>query len=114
MPFLLNYNRFLLPPLRCSPVDSLNVRTKILALELLQSILETSGASFRRNERFTRTAIKKLLMRSLLPNGVSMVPRVFQLPLRIFWILMVHFKDHLKSEIGIFFNAFHNITLLLT
>ena len=36
-------------------------------------------------------------------NGVSTVPRVFHLSLSLFSSLIAHFKNHLKNEIGVFF-----------
>lgn len=40
------------------PDTSLDARSKVLALELLLSILANSGPAFRQNERFINQAVK--------------------------------------------------------
>mmetsp|Transcript_25861 Transcript_25861/g.43279 ORF Transcript_25861/g.43279 Transcript_25861/m.43279 type:complete len:1714 (+) Transcript_25861:76-5217(+) len=86
--------------------DSVPLRSKLLSLELLQSVLENSvqvnNSVFRNNERFIQ-AIKQYLCVSLLKNCVYAIPSVFQLCLNLFQILTAHFKDHLKTEVGVFF-----------
>ncbi len=82
---------------------SLDARSKMLALELLQSILAKSGPAFRQNEKFINQAIKKWLVRLLLPNGFSPMHRVFSLSLDIFSQLALNFRESLKGEIGVFF-----------
>eukprot|EP00211_Chloroparvula_japonica_P000492 CAMPEP_0119126116 /NCGR_PEP_ID=MMETSP1310-20130426/5159_1 /TAXON_ID=464262 /ORGANISM="Genus nov. species nov., Strain RCC2339" /LENGTH=1764 /DNA_ID=CAMNT_0007116253 /DNA_START=14 /DNA_END=5308 /DNA_ORIENTATION=- len=85
-------------------VESLDMRSKILALELLLSILENSGPIMRSHQRFITNAIKRHLCVSVLStNGVSAVPKVFRLSLSIFRTLIAYFKNHLKNEIGVFF-----------
>ena len=80
------------------------MKSKVLSLELIQMILESSGPAFRHSERFVNTAIKKYLCASLLNNGVSPVARVFKLSLSIFLALMSNFRENLKAEIGVFFS----------
>ena len=83
--------------------DSIELRSKLLSLQLLFSIIQTSGPHFRSGEKFI-WAIRQYLCLSLLKNGVSPIASVLQLSLDIFIALLVFFKDHLKSEIGVFFS----------
>lgn len=78
------------------------LRSKILSLQLLLSILQNAGDVFRSNEMFI-TAIKQYLCVALSKNGVSSVPDVFELSLTIFLALLCNFKIHLKMQIEVFF-----------
>ncbi|KAL0271750.1 UNVERIFIED_CONTAM: hypothetical protein PYX00_008747 [Menopon gallinae] len=78
------------------------LRSKILSLHLLLSILQGAGPVFRSNEMFI-TAIKQYLCVALSKNGVSNVPEVFELSLSIFLALLSNFKLHLKMQIEVFF-----------
>nr|CAB3222754.1 brefeldin A-inhibited guanine nucleotide-exchange protein 1 [Phallusia mammillata] len=78
------------------------LRSKILSLHLLLSILETAGPVFRNNEMFIN-AIKQYLCVALSKNGVSTVPEVFHLSLEIFVKLLANFKTHLKMQVQVFF-----------
>ncbi|KAJ8919644.1 hypothetical protein NQ315_006170 [Exocentrus adspersus] len=78
------------------------LRSKILSLQLLLSILQNAGPVFRSNEIFI-TAIKQYLCVALSKNGVSSVPKVFELSLAIFLALLSNFKLHLKMQIEVFF-----------
>jgi brefeldin A-inhibited guanine nucleotide-exchange protein len=89
--------------IRAGP-DAMDMKSKVLSLELIQMILESSGPAFCHSERFVNSAIKKYLCASLLLNGVSPVPRVFKLSLSIFLALMSTFRENLKAEIGVFFS----------
>ena len=79
------------------------MRRKLLALELLQTIIDNAGPVVRKSERFINNSIKKYLFISLLLNGVSPFIRVFKTSLNIFYGLITNFKDNLKTEIGMFF-----------
>jgi brefeldin A-inhibited guanine nucleotide-exchange protein len=83
--------------------SSVDARSKVLALELLLSILVKSGPAFRQNEKFINQAIKKWLVKLLVPNGFSPVHRIFCLSLDIFAQLALNFRESLKGEIGLFF-----------
>ena len=76
------------------------LRSKILSLELLLSILQHSGPVFRTDENFI-LAIKQYLCVTLSKNGVSSVPQVFELSLNIFLMLFNIFKTHLKMQIEV-------------
>ncbi|XP_018336775.1 brefeldin A-inhibited guanine nucleotide-exchange protein 1 [Agrilus planipennis] len=78
------------------------LRSKILSLHLLLSILQNAGPVFRSNEMFI-TAIKQYLCVALSKNGVSNIPEVFELSLAIFLALLSNFKMHLKMQIEVFF-----------
>lgn len=78
------------------------LRSKILSLHLLLSILQNAGPVFQSNEMFI-TAIKQYLCVALSKNGVSSIPEVFELSLAIFLALLSNFKMHLKMQIEVFF-----------
>ncbi|XP_063238863.1 brefeldin A-inhibited guanine nucleotide-exchange protein 1 isoform X2 [Bacillus rossius redtenbacheri] len=78
------------------------LRSKILSLHLLLSILQSAGPVFQANDMFV-TAIKQYLCVALSKNGVSSVPEVFELSLAIFLTLLSNFKMHLKMQIEVFF-----------
>lgn len=78
------------------------LRSKVLSLHLLLSILQNAGPVFRSNEMFIM-AIKQYLCVALSKNGVSSVPEVFELSLSIFVALLSNFKTHLKKQIEVFF-----------
>lgn len=81
------------------------LRSKILSLQLLLSILQNAGPVFRTNEMFIN-AIKQYLCVALSKNGVSSVPEVFELSLSIFLTLLSNFKTHLKMQIEVRYMTF--------
>lgn len=80
------------------------LRSKILSLHLLLSILQNAGPVFRSNEMFIM-AIKQYLCVALSKNGVSSVPEVFELSLSIFVALLSNFK--VKIFIGFLKSLIH-------
>ena len=107
------------------------LRSKVLSLQLLLSILQNAGPVFRTNDMFIN-AIKQYLCVALSKNGmmlilivtinyaqyfellqlhqlqfvlllsgVSSVPQVFELSLAIFLTLLSNFKQHLKMQIEV-------------
>lgn len=84
------------------------LRSKILSLQLLLSILQNAGPVFRTNEMFIN-AIKQYLCVALSKNGVSSVPEVFELSLSIFLTLLSNFKTHLKMQIEVCFVFKHEV-----
>ncbi|GIY38681.1 brefeldin A-inhibited guanine nucleotide-exchange protein 1 [Caerostris extrusa] len=78
------------------------LRSKILSLQLLLSILQNAGPVFRSSEMFIN-AIKQYLCVALSKNGVSSIPEVFELSLAIFLALLENFKTHLKMQTEVFF-----------
>lgn len=91
-------------PLSDGPPDakSHELRSKILSLQLLLSILQNAGNVFQTNEMFIN-AIKQYLCVALSKNGASSIPHVFELSLAIFLTLLSNFKQHLKMQIEVFF-----------
>ncbi|XP_077109411.1 brefeldin A-inhibited guanine nucleotide-exchange protein 2 [Ranitomeya variabilis] len=91
-------------PLGDGPPDpkSHELRSKILSLQLLLSVLQNAGPVFRTHEMFIN-AIKQYLCVALSKNGVSSVPDVFELSLAIFLSLLSNFKMHLKMQVEVFF-----------
>uniref|UniRef100_A0A673V8G0 ADP ribosylation factor guanine nucleotide exchange factor 2 n=1 Tax=Suricata suricatta TaxID=37032 RepID=A0A673V8G0_SURSU len=91
-------------PLGEGPPDpkSHELRSKIVSLQLLLSVLQNAGPVFRTHEMFVN-AIKQYLCVALSKNGVSSVPDVFELSLAIFLTLLSNFKMHLKMQIEVFF-----------
>ncbi|KAG9461176.1 hypothetical protein GDO78_017830, partial [Eleutherodactylus coqui] len=91
-------------PLGDGPPDpkSHELRSKILSLQLLLSVLQSAGPVFRTHEMFIN-AIKQYLCVALSKNGVSSVPDVFELSLAIFLSLLSNFKMHLKMQVEVFF-----------
>ncbi|XP_028850185.1 brefeldin A-inhibited guanine nucleotide-exchange protein 2 isoform X2 [Denticeps clupeoides] len=101
-------------PLGEGPPDpkSHELRSKVVSLQLLLSVLQGAGPVFRTHEMFVN-AIKQYLCVALSKNGVSAVPEVFELSLAIFLTLLSHFKVHLKMQIEVFFREIF-LTILET
>ncbi|CAK9112528.1 Brefeldin A-inhibited guanine nucleotide-exchange protein 1 (Brefeldin A-inhibited GEP 1) (ADP-ribosylation factor guanine nucleotide-exchange factor 1) (p200 ARF guanine nucleotide exchange factor) (p200 ARF-GEP1) [Durusdinium trenchii] len=78
--------------------DPIALRSKVLSLDLVLSILEGSGPAFRRSKDFVY-AIKTYLSSSLIKNCVSTNTQVVSLSLRIFVALQARFARYLKAEI---------------
>ncbi|MEQ2214363.1 Brefeldin A-inhibited guanine nucleotide-exchange protein 2, partial [Xenoophorus captivus] len=101
------------PDPKFAPVcRSHELRSKIVSLQLLLSVLQGAGPVFRTHEMFVN-AIKQYLCVALSKNGVSSVPEVFELSLAIFLTLLSHFKVHLKMQIEVFFREIF-LTILET
>uniref|UniRef100_A0A8C9VU75 ARF guanine nucleotide exchange factor 2 n=1 Tax=Scleropages formosus TaxID=113540 RepID=A0A8C9VU75_SCLFO len=101
-------------PLADGPPDpkSHELRSKVVSLQLLLSVLQSAGPVFRTHDMFIN-AIKQYLCVALSKNGVSSVPEVFELSLAIFLTLLSHFKVHLKMQIEVFFREIF-LTILET
>ena len=84
-----------------APSEPISMQSKVLSLELLPSVLEHAGPSFRGGARFVG-AVRQYLCVSLLKNCTSNVTHVVALSLRIFVALISKFRDHLKAEIEVF------------
>jgi Sec7-like guanine-nucleotide exchange factor len=75
-----------------SPVsDTIALQSKVLSLELLLSVLEHSGPSFKSGSRFI-DVIRQVLCESLLKNYVSTSGQVVSLSLKIFLALIRNFR----------------------
>ncbi|KAF0980686.1 hypothetical protein FDP41_013169 [Naegleria fowleri] len=88
--------------------DSLELKSRLLSLELIHNVLENSGPVFRTSETFIAD-IKQFLCLSLLRNCTSPIPPIFSLSLSIFKSLIKYFKTYLKGEIRLFLTNFLRI-----
>lgn len=88
------------------------LRSKIVSLQLLLSVLQNAGPVFRTHEMFIN-AIKQYLCVALSKNGVSSVPDVFELSLAIFLTLLSNFKTHLKMQIEVRKFCHFSVALIL-
>ncbi|RHY57297.1 hypothetical protein DYB38_009230, partial [Aphanomyces astaci] len=79
--------------------DPFAFQSKLVSLDLLLSILNGGGPTFR--DRFV-TLIKQYLCVSLLQNCTSNYTQIVELSLRVFVVLIAQFKAHLKSEMEVF------------
>lgn len=84
-------------------LHSVEVRWKVLSLELLNSIFEFSQAAFRDSPDFIANGIKKYLFDVIMENGVSPITIVFRMTTNLFFHLIISFRKHLKVEIDSFF-----------
>ncbi|KAJ1448863.1 hypothetical protein M885DRAFT_537575 [Pelagophyceae sp. CCMP2097] len=84
-----------------APAEPISMQSKVLSLELLLSVLEHAGESFKCGARFIG-AVRQYLCVSLLKNCTSNSTTVVALSLRIFVALIVKMREHLKSEVEVF------------
>lgn len=75
----------------------MEMKSKILSLELLQTIMQ-NGQVFRTKEKFINDVLRKYLCPSIGINGTSPNHRVFEISLSLFLSLILHFKDFLKVQ----------------
>ncbi len=86
--------------------DSVGLRSKLLSLELLRSLVSDSGPAFRTGERFIY-ALRQYLAPSLLTNSMSSAMPVVDVSLDIFELLLRKetLRPLLKTEIGAIFQT---------
>jgi brefeldin A-inhibited guanine nucleotide-exchange protein len=84
-----------IPP-NVSNMDSIEVRSKILSLELILSIFDTNTHVFKDHTRFINNALKKNLVMSIMLNGTSSISLVYRTTLAIFVFLVRDFRYHFK------------------
>ncbi|KAF9587109.1 hypothetical protein IFM89_039669 [Coptis chinensis] len=82
--------------------DEVTTKTRLLSLELLQSLLEGVSHSFTKNFHFI-DSVKAYLSYALLRSSVSQSSVIFQYATGIFTVLLLRFRESLKGEIGVFF-----------
>lgn len=92
-----------------SNVETIEMRSKVLSLELLHSIFENSTPAMKSNERFINNAIKKHLIMALLMNGGSASSAVLHPTLAIFFTLVREFREYLKVWFTVIFCVLVNI-----
>src|SRR5690606_27558046 len=78
-----------------STVDSIELKSRILSLQLIHSILSNSVSIFKTRLDFIND-VKKFLCFSLLKNSASTNPSIFNLSISIFKLLMEQYKQYLK------------------
>jgi len=81
--------------------EPISMQSKVLSLELLLSVLDGAGPTFRSGARFVG-AVRQYLCVSLLKNCTLSATHVVALSLRIFVSLIEKFRDHLKAEVEVF------------
>ena len=81
--------------------EPISMQSKVLSLELLLSVLDGAGPTFRTGARFVG-AVRQYLCVSLLKNCTLSATHVVALSLRIFVSLIEKFRDHLKAEVEVF------------
>jgi len=84
-------------------IDPVAIKSKALALELLLSVIQSSGPMLRTHPKFV-AFIKDKLVRSLLQNCVSSIPRIYKMAAPMFLALVAQFKPQMKYEIGVILN----------
>uniref|UniRef100_A0A7S3ZII8 SEC7 domain-containing protein n=1 Tax=Lotharella globosa TaxID=91324 RepID=A0A7S3ZII8_9EUKA len=84
-------------------VDPVAIKSKALALELLLSVIQNSGPMLRTHPKFVGF-IKEKLVRSLLQNCVSPIPKIYKMAAPMFLALVAQFKPQMKYEIGVILN----------
>ena len=86
--------------------QTIALKGRTLALELIMSTLEISGLYFRKDAEFIQL-IRKNLCLSLSKNGVNSNLNLFELSLQIFIFLLENFKASLKPELEVLFNEIY-------
>jgi Sec7-like guanine-nucleotide exchange factor len=84
--------------------DPVALQSKLLALDLLLSVLDASGPAFRSGPRFV-AATKQYLCVGLLKNILSSIPAVSSLAIKLFISLTRHLKEHLAEEVEVFIST---------
>ncbi|XP_073128744.1 brefeldin A-inhibited guanine nucleotide-exchange protein 5 [Henckelia pumila] len=82
--------------------DEVTTKSRILSLELLQGLLEGASHSFAKDFQFI-DSMKAHLSYALLRASVSHSPTIFQYATGIFAVILLRYRESLKTEIGVFF-----------
>lgn len=77
------------------------LRSKLLSLQLLLSVVQNAGPVFRQHPVFL-SVIRSNLCVALSRDGASSVTEVAELSLALFLALLSNFKAHLKKQIEVF------------
>ncbi|KAL7270795.1 guanine nucleotide exchange protein for ADP-robosylation factor [Rhizina undulata] len=102
-----------LPPEQIADLKSHGMRSKLLSLHLIHTILKTHMVVFTSPMSTIKSstsgeatgfihAIKQYLCLSLSRNAASAVPLVFEVCCEIFWLVLSHARVMLKKEIEVF------------
>jgi len=82
-------------------VNTINMRSKILGLELILAVVEKPGTTFLNSKDFIHI-IKDTLCDLLLKQCVSNEKTILSLSISIFYCIFLYFREHLKQEIVVF------------
>lgn len=89
-----------MPETQATNIQSFDIRSRILCLELLNNIFEEDNLpTFRDNTRFVNFAIKKQLMDTIYVNISSPISLIFRLTLSLCVALVKEFRESLKAEV---------------
>ena len=80
-----------------------NIRSKLVALELILVILQNAGPGVQHNVLFV-SAIKKHLIISMCSNALVNSTQIYELTLKIFLVLLTRYAAGLKYEIEVCIN----------
>mmetsp|Transcript_12012 Transcript_12012/g.17868 ORF Transcript_12012/g.17868 Transcript_12012/m.17868 type:complete len:1459 (+) Transcript_12012:70-4446(+) len=90
--------------LKADPDSKVELRSRILGLQLIQSILEVNKPVLHAHPDFFMT-IKTPICISVLANCCSTRLSLFHLSSSIFKLLFLHYKEYTKTELGAFLNT---------
>lgn len=76
------------------------LRSKLLSLQLLLSVVQNAGPVFREHPVFL-SVVRQCLCVALSRDGASSVTEVAELSLALFLALLSNFKAHLKKQIEV-------------
>ena len=82
-------------------LSNYSLKSKTITLELILKILEHPNTLFVHNVKILYL-VKNTLCEALLKNSFSSEKTVFSLSFSIFSVLVLNYREHLKSEICIF------------
>lgn len=100
-------------PIDESDVRSQNMRSKLLSLHLMHSILKHFISIFKNKRLVVRKsgnqsepfayAVKPYLRQTLAQNALSQAPALFEITTEIFWLILSNLRSEFKPEIAVFF-----------
>ena len=91
------------------PMDEISqqaTRTRILALELILSVLNNSGPVLQTDDLYM-SLVRHNLTLSISRNGITTNPMLFELSLSIFLMVIRFFRGRLKTEVEVLLNTIY-------
>ncbi|KAJ3056406.1 Brefeldin A-inhibited guanine nucleotide-exchange protein 2 [Rhizophlyctis rosea] len=91
------------------PMDEISqqaTRTRILALELILSVLNNSGPVLQTDDLYM-VLVRHNLTLSISRNGITTNPMLFELSLSIFLMVIRFFRGRLKTEVEVLLNTIY-------
>ncbi|KAK4098131.1 hypothetical protein N658DRAFT_526503 [Parathielavia hyrcaniae] len=115
---LCNLSTKVLPPDQLYDLRGQSMRSKLISLHLIQTLLNNNITVFTSplcTIRNTKTneptnflqAIKYYLCLSITRNGASSVDRVFEVCCEVFWLMLKYMRASFKNEIEVFLNEIY-------